>query len=470
MKRILLSMVVMVVGVVGAKAQGFVSPTVRCNIGLLYQISYQENWGDSQAVVVEVIPDTPASRAGIKVGDVIRKVDGQETIKMDEEVITSRMIDPSRNSVTLTIARIGQPDKDVVLQKDCVSTDVLREEQLVKAFSMYSLEDAASRRFTMPFIYTLPTKRDFAKYTTFAIEKAMAGKQISRLVAAELAAKGMKEVTSGADLLVVIKAEMGDNPEYREGSTANLNPNKLLYRADGKTFEVLPYPFLGVNAPVFSGLYRLTIDVELYDTKDNTKIWSVTARERMNEQFSPDKYVEAFGRYMFANYPFVRYVMNPTYVIHKQQFRYLGLGYDAKDLQLVREVIANSPAARAGIVPGDRIVSINGIALDSSSSELTKKYKRFISETWRERDENSTFTNDEGFNRCRYWDNGKYAKVAQAIDNPKYGSAFAYLFSHRPYISVTPIEEIVLDIVRNGAQMTIIVKPELKDLDYIELN
>lgn len=32
----------------------------------------------------------------------------------------------------------------------------------------------------------------------------------------------------------------------------SLNPNKLLYRADGKTFEVLPYPFLGVNAPVFS--------------------------------------------------------------------------------------------------------------------------------------------------------------------------------------------------------------------------
>lgn len=119
----------------------------------------------------------------------IRKVDGQETIKMDEEVITSTMIDPSRNSVTLTIARIGQPDKDVVLQKDCVSTDVLREEQLVKAFSMYSLEDAASRRFTMPFIYTLPTKRDFAKYTTFAM-KAMAGKQISRLVAAELAPWG----------------------------------------------------------------------------------------------------------------------------------------------------------------------------------------------------------------------------------------------------------------------------------------
>lgn len=138
----------------------------------------------------------------------------------------------------------------------------------------------------------------------------------------------------------------------------------------------------------FPGLYRLTIDVELYDTKDNTKIWSVTARERMNEQFSPDKYVEAFGRYMFANYPFVRYVMNPTYVIHKQQFRYLGLGYDAKDLQLVREVIANSPAAKnLGIVPGDRIVSINGIALDSSSSELTKKYKRFISETWRKRRE-----------------------------------------------------------------------------------
>ena len=29
----------------------------RCEVGLLYQISYQANWGDSYAVVVEVVPE-----------------------------------------------------------------------------------------------------------------------------------------------------------------------------------------------------------------------------------------------------------------------------------------------------------------------------------------------------------------------------------------------------------------------------
>lgn len=470
MRSILLSLAVFAMGVVGVNAQGYVSPSVRCNIGLLYQISYQENWGDSYAVIVEVTPDTPAGLAGLRVGDVIRKVDGKETIKMEEDAITSAILDPSRNSVKLTIARIGQPEKEVTLQKDCMSTDILREEQLAKAFGMYSLEDVTTRRFTMPFIYTLPTKRDFMKYSTFSFEKNMAGQQISRYIAEELTGKGLKEVATGGDLLVVVKSEMGDNPEYREGSNANINPNKLLYRAHAKTQEILPYPFLGVNAPVFSGLYRLVIDIEMYDTTDNTKIWSITARERMNEPFSADRYVEAFGKYMFSSYPFMRYVMNPTFVAHKQQFRYLGLGYDARDLQLVREVAKDSPAAKAGVVPGDRIVAINGIALESSSNELTKKYKSFISDSWAERDENTTYTNDEGFSQCRYWNNGKYAKIAKLIEKPKYGSAFAYLFSHRPYVSPSTINEIVLEVVRNGSQTAIIVKPELKDLDYIELN
>ena len=41
----------------------------RCEVGLLYQISYQANWGDSYAIVVEVVPDQPAAKAGIKPGD-----------------------------------------------------------------------------------------------------------------------------------------------------------------------------------------------------------------------------------------------------------------------------------------------------------------------------------------------------------------------------------------------------------------
>lgn len=78
---------------VSANAQKMGELSTYCDVGFLYEISYQESWGDSYAVVAEVMPG-PAQRAGLKVGDVLLTVNGKSTRAINEETLTAMLLDP----------------------------------------------------------------------------------------------------------------------------------------------------------------------------------------------------------------------------------------------------------------------------------------------------------------------------------------------------------------------------------------
>lgn len=445
------------------------SLTTRCDVGLLYQISYQPNWGDSHAVVVEVIPGGAAARAGIRVGDILLKIDGKDTYDLSEDAITGALLNPLKSSVTLEIARLGKPTQTVTLNKKCRPVEELDEGLMASAFSMYSLEDVSDRRFAMPFIHTLPTTRDFLSYSTFIIPQEQRRSPMARAIAKELERKGLTEVQTGGDLMVNIQGGVKPNSSYREGSDANLDPAFRNYRYDYSTERFEAFPFLSISAPAFSGKKRLVLDIELYDLKDNTKVWSVTARELLNQDYTPEQYVAAFAPLLMANFPFMRYIMNPSFVRHQNSYRYTGISYDADDLQIIRAVAPNSPAAKAGLHEGDRIKSINGLPLDSSVGKMTASYKDFIKASWDFRDENTRFPNDKGLQQCQYWRVDKYLQVAELLQQPKYQAAFSYLFSHRTYVHSPVIKELVFEIERNGEPLSALVTPELVTLNYTEL-
>jgi len=70
-------------------------------------------------VVVAPIDDTPASRAGIRSGDVIVKIDGAPVSDLDLTTAVSRMRGPPGSKVVLTISRDGFAEpRDLVLVRD----------------------------------------------------------------------------------------------------------------------------------------------------------------------------------------------------------------------------------------------------------------------------------------------------------------------------------------------------------------
>lgn len=440
-----------------------------CEIGLVYQISYQANWGDSHAIVADVLPGSPAHLKGVKVGDIIKTIDGKNTEQMSDEEITAALSNPYKGFLTLGLARFNNPDFQVSFQKKCHLSGALDEKIVARAFNMYSLEDVVDRSFTLPLKHTVPTDHDFLNYKTFSFERGKGDSSMARNISRQLIAKGLHEKTSGGDLLVRYDGTFGANENLRSGSDANLSPAFKNYRYDARYDSFRPFPFLSINTPAFSGKNSLKVRIDLVEARTGALIWSVSSNELLNDSYTPEDYVAAFAPMLLSNFPFTRYLMNPTFVRHEMRYRYTGISFDSADLQVIKEVEKDSPAAKAGLRTGDRILAINGLPLDRSIDKMTSDYRSFLKDSWDFRDKNTLFPNTSGFRSCMYWRTDKYKEIANMLQSAKYHSAFAYLFSHRPYVSTQEITEIVFEIDRGGQRMSFLVTPVLLDLSYNEL-
>ena len=63
---------------------------------------------DNKLIVMSVLPDTPADRAGFKRGDVIYAVDGEPVSEMTPEEAVNRVKGPPGSEVTVTVKRDGE--------------------------------------------------------------------------------------------------------------------------------------------------------------------------------------------------------------------------------------------------------------------------------------------------------------------------------------------------------------------------
>jgi carboxyl-terminal processing protease len=81
---------------------------------------------DKPLTIIAPIDDTPASRAGLQAGDVIFKIEGDETIGMTVQQAVRRLKGERGTPVTITIQRPGDTDAfDVTLYRDAIPTKSL---------------------------------------------------------------------------------------------------------------------------------------------------------------------------------------------------------------------------------------------------------------------------------------------------------------------------------------------------------
>ncbi len=66
-------------------------------------------------VITAPIPNTPAERAGLKSGDTVIKVNGEDMAGVDGNLVLRRILGPAGTEVTLTIQREGQEPFDVTI-------------------------------------------------------------------------------------------------------------------------------------------------------------------------------------------------------------------------------------------------------------------------------------------------------------------------------------------------------------------
>lgn len=75
---------------------------------------------DGYVRVIRTLPDNPAIRAGIKAGDIIYKIDGEEVYNESTEAISSKLRGAEGTKVTVTVARDNE-EKEFTLTREVIN-------------------------------------------------------------------------------------------------------------------------------------------------------------------------------------------------------------------------------------------------------------------------------------------------------------------------------------------------------------
>ncbi|MGN0376498.1 MAG: S41 family peptidase [Suilimivivens sp.] len=190
---------------------------LNSNQGISYGIGayVSLNREKDTAMIAGVIEGTPAQEAGLREGDIIYKVDGEETMGLSVSTVVSLVKGKENTTVHLTIYREGEPD--------FLEMDVVRKE-LIETQTVYSgmIEDTDSIGYLQI--------REFDGVTGDQFNEAMA----------ELKASGMKGLildlrsNPGGDLTAVVEVARRILPAGLIVYTEEKSGKRTEYTGDGE--------------------------------------------------------------------------------------------------------------------------------------------------------------------------------------------------------------------------------------------
>lgn len=191
--------------------------TLNSNQGISYGIgaAISLNKEMDTAMINSVIEDTPAEAAGLRAGDIIYKVDGEETFGMSLSQVVGRVKGKENTTVHLTIYREGEAD---LLEMDIVRGKLI-EAETVQSGMLEETKQIGYLRIT-----------EFDTITVDQFNEAMA----------ELNASGMKALildlrsNPGGDLTAVVDVARRLLPEGLVVYTEDKAGKRKEYTCDGE--------------------------------------------------------------------------------------------------------------------------------------------------------------------------------------------------------------------------------------------
>ena len=450
---------------------------ITCRYGFSYEISNDPHWGINKPVITSVYPNSPAERAGIKPYDIIEAVEG---VAVTEEVLDEiyLFLNPEgKDIVELTIRNFNDDARKQKVSKECKSILSLSEDQLATAFGMYAVENTHERLFSCPFI-TTQTKDtvDFAQFKSFDFvggneNQPELAKKINELIKKELTKRGLKHTPVEPDLMVQIFYSLNKNHNYkpkavrsRSGDKAQDENTGYMYRYDLNRDRMAKLPFLPTGTVETEAEYILKLGFRLEDRKlqNGRIIWECEANELLNETFSLEDFAFIHIPLMTMQFPYMKYGRNAQYRLIKKKYNYTGINYSIDNISEIASVDPYSPAAKAGIIPFDKIDNIEGKRMDRTSQQLSSAYRQFLVNTLKLRNPKTRFVDANGFPDCMYWDEFKYPMIVKEFNNKKNFTIFSYLFKYAPFINPSGNNTCSFKISRSNEKLEFILRPEIR--------
>lgn len=456
------------------------SGQMTCDLGFTFQIGSNPNWGQNEPIITEVVPGSPADKAGLKSNDIILEVNGNGTYLKPAYTILS-WFDEVDHSMSIAIRNFEYSFKLLQLQKNCRLSNAISEIQLAPVFSFYSLEDVQDRKFTIPITTKSNDDIDFFNYRTFGFAPYDAStsamdERINAIIARYLTQMGLKQDNADPDFMIQTFYSYESNSLYNV-DVASENTNNYSWRFDTRNNQMVKIPAYDASMPVKINeiMFNLEFGVRFFDRKlteagTSALVFESELKEKLSSNYGLMEYLELNLPLMLMKFPNFKDKSIGKYHVKFTRFNYTGLSYDINDLKTVVNVDPNSPADIAGIMPGDVIESIQGIGFNHTAKSLTESYRRFILETMKYRNQNTKYTDANGYSNAMFWDITHYYNIYKELSgNRNYKSGFSYLFSFNQYIDWEQSHTLKVVLKRGSKRMTVDVKPSLERYTQIHV-
>ena len=453
-------------------ATAWAQDNLVCGLGFAYEISNNRGWGFGEPVIIDITPNSPAERAGLQLNDIILSINGKPTYLQDSHAIHTWFLERG-TSVELVVRNIHNLHREMVVNFNCRHANAICESQLAPVFAFYSLEDMQNRRFVLPLESIVNGQARFYNYRTFAF--AALGDDYDMILNARINAIFTRVLTdmgltyNANDPDFIIRTFFSYQPnQHFDPHSPTLDTYQLAWRYDLRTNSWMRLPiFCPTETVRLSDIpFHLEFGYQFFDRRhfgpgESPLIWEGFVRERLSGHFPLVDYLEIHLPLMLRKFPNPGNRSFATFHLRASKHNYTGISFDMNDLRTVVFVSPTSPAARAGILPGDVIHSIEGRRFNHrNAQQLTTAYHRFIAETMNLRDPATRFTDAHGFANAMYWDPARYPQVARAINNhSRYRAVFAYLFNFNPYIDPETPRTLQIVVQRGRERLSFEVVP-----------
>ena len=446
----------------------------KAYVGLEYQLSYNDNWGANRPVILTVYPNSPAAQTGLRSGDIIEAINGQETHTMPEEEMIRLLQSEGGASVDLLVSNFAYHRVERHLKPMAQPTGALTERDIARAFGMYSLEDESDILISYPISTGTEGKTDLINYETFGFVRT--NKQhtnrdalIEQQITEALQALGLTYDQKNPDLLVDTYYSIVENSSYDASSARRSATVQTSLRIDPKAHKLVELPILPVGSDKTLARFYLKFGITIYSgVNEHKMLWTSEAEELLSDDYLLTDYTALTVPVMLLQFPFTRYFNSLVVRFATHRYLSLGINYQANNISTIHSLSPHSPAAEAGLRAGDEIVAINGRHI-GTADELSKGYLAFVKKSMSCRTHERPFAIKDGPTNCRYWDAEDYARVAKLLDKDKYFGGFSYLFAFNPWITTAPRTGVTIDYLRDGVMQRVVVEPKLQESCYVTL-